>query len=70
MSIFSDLGGILLPAIHRVQDTIGEVVFSFTGIITSDLVNQTIFYLMGVFIAYLFHLLTTPQERNSPYSAP
>lgn len=64
MSIFSDLGGILLPAVDRVQDTIGAVIFSFTGIATSGLFNQVVFYLMGVFVAYLYYLLTTPQERN------
>ena len=68
MSIFSDLGGILLSAVDRVQDTIGVVIFSFTGVISSDLVNQVIFYLMGVFVAYLFYLLTTRQERHYPYS--
>ena len=67
MSIFSDLGGILLPAVERVQDMIGTVIFSFTGITTSDATNQVIFYLMGVFLGYLYYLLTKPQEPGHPY---
>ena len=62
MSILSSFESTVMPFILRVQDTIGDVIFSFTGILTSDFVNQVVFYFIGAFIVYLAWLLLKPSE--------
>ena len=67
MSIFSDAGVSLISFANRVQDTIGDVIFSFTGVMTSDLVNEVLFYIMGAFLVYLAWLLFKPAESVYHY---
>ncbi|MGE4612037.1 MAG: hypothetical protein AAED33_11740 [Paracoccaceae bacterium] len=67
MSIFSRTESTLLPFVTRVQDTIGDVIFSFTGVMTGDLVNQVVFYFIAVFVVYLAWLLLKPAESVYNY---
>lgn len=67
MSILSTFESTVVPFVNRVQDTIGDVIFSFTGILTSDFVNQVVFYFIGVFVVYLAWLLFKPSESVYSY---
>lgn len=67
MSILSSAGNSLQHFASRVQDTIGDVIFSFTGVITSDAVNEAIFYFLGAFLLYLAWLLFKPSESVYHY---
>ena len=67
MSIFSQAETTVLSFVNRMQDTIGDVIFSFTGIMTSDLVNQAAFYIMAVFFVGLVWTLFKPSESVYHY---
>ena len=67
MSILSKAESTLLPFVARVQDTIGDVIFSFTGVMTGDLVNQVVFCFIAVFVVYLAWLLLKPEESVYNY---
>ena len=67
MSIFSAIEHTVLPFIVRVQKAIGDVIFDYTGVITSDIINQVIFYFVGTILLYLVWLLVKPAESVYHY---
>jgi len=67
MSIFNSAEATLLSFVARVQNTIGDVIFSFTGIMTSDLVNQAVFYILAIFVLCLAWLFFKPSESVYSY---
>lgn len=67
MSIFSSAETTLLSFANRIQDAIGDVIFSFTGIMTSDLVNEAVFYILAIFVLCLAWLLFKPSESVYHY---
>ncbi len=67
MSIFNSAEATLLSFVARVQNTIGDVIFSFTGIMTSDLVNQAVFYILAIFVLCLAWLFFKPSESVYNY---
>jgi hypothetical protein len=69
MSIFNAVELAVLPFVLRVQDMIGRVIYDYTGIMTSDLVNQVVFYFVGSFMLYLVWLLIKPSESVYHYRA-
>ena len=62
MSFLSSLERAVMPFVNRVQDMIGNVIFNYTGTITSDIVNQAVFYFVGALMLYLVWLLIKPTE--------
>ena len=62
MSFLSSLERAVMPFVNRVQDMIGNVIFDYTGAMTSDIVNQAVFYFVGSLILYLVWLLIKPTE--------
>ena len=69
MSIFNAVELAVLPFVLRVQDMIGRVIYDYTGVMTSDLVNQVVFYFVGSFMLYLVWLLIKPSESVYHYRA-
>ena len=67
MSILSKIENTVMPFVYRVQDTIGDVIFDYTGVITSDLTNQAVFYFVSAFMLYLVWLLIKPSESVYHY---
>ncbi len=69
MSIFNAVELAVLPFVLRVQDMIGRVIYDYTGVMSSDLVNQVVFYFVGSFMLYLVWLLIKPSESVYHYRA-
>jgi hypothetical protein len=69
MSIFNAVELVVLPFVLRVQDMIGRVIYDYTGVMSSDLVNQVVFYFVGSFMLYLVWLLIKPSESVYHYRA-
>lgn len=67
MSFLSSLERAVMPFVLRVQDMIGRVIYDYTGIMTSDLVNQVVFYFVGSFMLYLVWLLIKPSDSVYHY---
>lgn len=67
MSFLNAVERTVMPFVNRVQDTIGNVIFDYTGIITGDAVNQAVFYFVGGFMLYLVWLLIKPSESVYHY---
>ena len=69
MSFFNAVERAVLPFVLRVQDMIGRVIYDFTGVMTNDLTNQAVFYLVGTVMLYLVWLLVKPSESVYNYRA-
>ena len=69
MSFFNSVELAVMPFVLRVQDMIGRVIYDYTGVMTSDLVNQVVFYFVGSFMLYLVWLLIKPSESVYHYRA-
>lgn len=54
---------------HRVQDTIGRVIYDYTGIMNNDMLNAVVFYLLLGFGAYILWLMFKPSESVYHYRA-
>ncbi|OUS05054.1 hypothetical protein A9Q96_13210 [Rhodobacterales bacterium 52_120_T64] len=67
MSFLSSLERTVMPFVTRVQDMIGRVIYDYTGVISSDLVNQAVFYLVSAVMLYLVWLLIKPTESVYHY---
>lgn len=62
MSIISSVQNAVVPFVNRVQEMIGTVIFDYTGIMTSNTVNEVVFYIVGAFMVYLVWLVIKPSE--------
>jgi len=67
MSFLSSVQSAVMPFVTSVQDMIGKVIYNYTGVVSSDYVNQAIFYFVGGFMLYLVWLLIKPAESVYHY---
>ena len=67
MSFLSSLERTVMPFVTRVQDMIGKVIYDYTGVVSSEVVNQAVFYLVGTFMLYLVWLLIKPADSVYNY---
>lgn len=67
MSFLSSVERTVMPFITRVQDMIGKVIYDYTGVASTDYINQAIFYVVGGFMLYLVWMLIKPAESVYHY---
>jgi len=67
MSFLSSVERTVMPFVIRVQDMIGKVIYDYTGVVSSDYVNQAIFYFVGTFMLYLVWMLIKPTQSVYHY---
>lgn len=67
MSILSEIKATFIPFVNSVSDMIGRVIFDYSGVRTSEMVNDIIFYIMLLFILVLLRLVMKRPESVYHY---
>lgn len=65
MSVLREIKDVFMPFVDSVSNMIGRVVYDYTGVRSSEMVNDVIFYMIAAFC--LFLLLTIFKRPESVY---
>jgi len=67
MSILSEVKALFMPFMNSVSDVIGRVIYDYSGVRTSEMINDVIFYVMAIFLLILMRMVLKRPESVYHY---